>query len=80
MAPIIFNGINVNSQNDNATIAIGKNREKNWGNTIKTNLGEAERAGINVVTETVSFIIDNDIVDAPYNRTEVEILKQCQKL
>lgn len=80
MAPIIFNGINVNSQNDTTTISIGKNSEKNWGNTIKTNLGVAECTGINVVIDTVNYIIDNDIVDAPYNRIEVEKLKQGQKL
>lgn len=76
MAPIIFNFINANSQNDNALISIGENREANWGNTIKLNLGHAECIGINRVAGTVNCVIDNDMIDTPYNRLEVEIIKQ----
>ncbi|MFD0697858.1 spore germination protein [Paenibacillus sp. GCM10027628] len=64
---IVFNMINVNSINTNATIGIGENAQSSWDSHSKNNYGNGQFIGNTISTNVVNFINDNDIIDAPIN-------------
>ncbi|UJF34344.1 spore germination protein [Paenibacillus hexagrammi] len=64
---IVFNMININSLNTNATIGIGENAQSSWDAHSKNNIASGENIGTVMVANTVNFIYDNDFIDAPIN-------------
>ncbi|NRF90486.1 spore germination protein [Paenibacillus frigoriresistens] len=64
---IVFNMINVNSINTNATIGIGENAQSSWDSHSKNNYGTGQWIGNTVSANIVNFIFDNDFIDAPIN-------------
>lgn len=64
---IVFNMINVNSINTNATIGIGENAQSSWDSHSKNNYGNGQVIGTSVYANLVNTVIDNDFIDAPIN-------------
>lgn len=64
---IVFNMININNQNTNATIGIGENAQSSWDSHSKNNYGTGEFIGNSISANIINFIFDNDFIDAPIN-------------
>ncbi|NOU87781.1 hypothetical protein GC102_18690 [Paenibacillus sp. LMG 31460] len=64
---IVFNMININNQNTNATIGIGENAQSSWDSHSKNNYGTGQWIGNSVSANIVNFIYDNDFIDSPIN-------------
>ncbi|SDP26962.1 Spore germination protein gerPA/gerPF [Paenibacillus sp. yr247] len=64
---IVFNMINVNSINTNATIGIGENAQSSWDSHSKNNYAQGQSIGTSLSVNVFNFIIDNDFIDAPIN-------------
>ncbi|MEW9699904.1 spore germination protein [Paenibacillus sp. SI8] len=64
---IVFNMINVNSINTNASIGIGENAQSSWDSHSKNNYGTGQFIGNTISSNIVNLICDNDFIDAPIN-------------
>ncbi|WNR43748.1 spore germination protein [Paenibacillus roseipurpureus] len=64
---IVFNMININNQNTNATVGIGENAQSSWDSHSKNNYGTGEFIGNSISCNIVNLIFDNDFIDAPIN-------------
>ncbi|MCD1259454.1 spore germination protein [Paenibacillus athensensis] len=64
---IVFNMINVNNLNTNATVGIGENAQSSWDSHSKNNYGYGENIGAAFTANVANVIYDNDFIDAPIN-------------
>lgn len=64
---ILFNSININNQQRNASVGIGENAQSSWDAHSKNNLGNGLFIGNSITINVWNFINDNDFIDAPIN-------------
>lgn len=76
MAPIIFDKININTLETNATVSIGENFADHWSGHLKRNFGMGIVTGKNYITSARNFIIDNDKSDFLLNNPEKKSVNQ----
>ncbi|MFC7394188.1 hypothetical protein [Scopulibacillus cellulosilyticus] len=75
-----FGTINVNAQTRDGAVSVGENNQSGWSNHGKNNFGNGLIVGINCITNNISNIIDNDIVDDPINDQDFIPSNQSQTL
>jgi len=63
--PIIFNSINVNTQDTDAAISIGENQQTDWDAHAKNNFGNGMFFGWNITLNSLNYIFDPDVSDTP---------------
>ena len=77
---IVFNTINVNTLDTNATVAVGQKAQSGWNSHAKNNFGNGMLFGINYTTASVNNIVDNDVFDTPINDADAVASPQSQAL
>ena len=77
---IIFNAINVNTLDTNATVSVGENAQSGWNSHAKNNFGNGMLFGINYTVGSVNNIVDNDVFDTPINDPDATLAPQVQIL
>jgi hypothetical protein len=78
--PIIFNMINVNGQNGNGVVAVGENQQNGWAAHSKQNMGVSMLFGVNYTLNNLTYIMDNDYIDAPITDNGMPISAQGQAI
>lgn len=78
--PIVFNSINVNALNINASISVGQNTQTNWDSHQKRNIGNGLFFGINYSLNTFNYIFDPDGFDALINDPDIVSSGQNQQV
>ena len=62
---INFQTLNINAVNANSAVSIGESKIDHWRSSNKTNMGFGMGVGVNIFSNNVNMIDDQDIIDAP---------------
>lgn len=76
MAPIIFDKININVLEANATVSVGENSADHWSGHLKRNFGTGIVTGKNYITNSKNLIIDDDKSDFLVNNSSKQSVNQ----
>ena len=68
---IVFNQINVNSMEFNASVSTGQNNQMDWSTSGKQNFGNGIEVGIVFSSGIINIINDNDLIDSAFSEPEI---------
>lgn len=73
---IDFNEIKVDLLNTNATISIGESTQSGWASQLKSNLGNGNFLGNNILADSLNVVKDDDIVDSPVQQRLINLTQE----
>ncbi|MDC3413712.1 hypothetical protein [Terrihalobacillus insolitus] len=75
---ILFDSVNVNTQDTNATITVGENVQSGWNAHSKNNFGNGMLFGWNYTIHSRNYVMDSDTTDTIISDNEFDATNQGQ--